>query len=81
MGERFDLRKRTEGGNRLATERERQEAGPRPHASWWRTDTILATRAGSWKGRGNEWDPSGSAGRKLSWEGPSSLRPETERDA
>ena len=80
-GERFDPRKRTDGGNRLPTERERQEAGPKPHASWWRTDTILATSAGRRKGRGNEWDPSPSAGSELRGQGPSSLSPETEQDA
>lgn len=64
----------------MTTERERQEARTRDHTSCWRIDTILAAKAGRKKGRGNEWDPLGSAGRELSWEGPSSLRSETERD-
>lgn len=30
----------------MIAERERQEACPRPHASWWRTDTTRLTSAG-----------------------------------
>ena len=80
-GERFDLRKRAGGGDRLTIERQRQAACPRPHASWWRTDTTRLTSAGRRKRRGNERHPSASADCELRGEGLSSLRLQTERDA